>query len=48
MSGLFPHYLDPVTMQWSHPYALLPVAEFLAVAVALLLLGGVVTCKQDA
>jgi ABC-type transport system involved in multi-copper enzyme maturation permease subunit len=48
MSGLFPHYLDPITMHWSNTYALLPIAGFLAAAVALLLLGGAVTCKQDA
>jgi ABC-2 type transport system permease protein len=47
MSGLFPHYLDRTTMLWSGSYALLPIAGFLAAATILLVLGGMVTAKQD-
>jgi hypothetical protein len=47
MSGLFPHYLDRTTMLWTNTYALLPIAAFLAAAMILLLLSGMVTLKQD-
>ena len=47
MSGLFPHYLDRTTMLWTSTYALLPIAGFLTAAMTLLLLGGMITTKQD-
>ena len=47
MSGLFPHYLDRTTMLWTNTYASAPIAGFMAVALALVLLGGVVTTRQD-
>jgi ABC-2 type transport system permease protein len=47
MSGLFPHYLDRTTMLWTNSYALSPIAGFLAAAMMLLVLGGIVTIKQD-
>jgi ABC-2 type transport system permease protein len=47
MSGLFPHYLDRTTMLWTNTYALSPIAGFLAAAMVLLVLGGIVTIKQD-
>lgn len=47
MSGLFPHYLDRTTMLWSHTYALIPIAGFLAVAFGLFALSGVVSARQD-
>lgn len=47
MSGLFPHYLDRSTMLWTNNYALLPIAGFLAAAMMLLVLGAMVTTKQD-
>jgi ABC-2 type transport system permease protein len=47
MSGLFPHYLNRTTMLWTDTYALFPIAGFLAAAMILIVLGGVVTINQD-
>jgi ABC-2 type transport system permease protein len=47
MSGLFPHYLDRSTMLWGNTYALTPIGSFLAVALLLIVLGGLVTRRQD-
>lgn len=47
MSGLFPHYLDRGTMLWTGSYASAPIAGFLAAALALVLLSGLVTTRQD-
>jgi hypothetical protein len=47
MSGLFPHYLDRSTMHWAGTYALLPIAGCLAAAMTLLIVGGIITAKQD-
>ena len=45
--GIFPHYLDRTTMLWTNSYAFSPIAGFLAAAAILLVLGGMVTAKQD-
>ena len=47
MTGVFPHYLDRTTMLWTNTYALSPIAGFLAAAMMLFLLGGIVTKNQD-
>ena len=47
MSGLFPNYLDRSAMLWAGTYALLPIAGFLAPAMTLLVVSGVITTKQD-
>ena len=47
MTGVFPHYLDRTTMLWTNTYALSPIAGFLAAAMMLFLLGGIVTINQD-
>jgi ABC-2 type transport system permease protein len=47
MSGVFPHYLDRVTMLWSGSYALLPIAGFLAAAAVLVLLSNLIVRRQD-
>ena len=48
MSGVFPHYLDRSTKLWTGAYDLAPIAGFLAVAMSLIALGGLVTSRQDA
>ena len=47
MTGVFPHYLDRTTMLWTNTYPLFPIAGFLAAATMLVLLGSIVTIKQD-
>ncbi|MFZ0518469.1 MAG: hypothetical protein WBG23_03015 [Acidobacteriaceae bacterium] len=47
MTGVFPHYLDRTTMLWTNTYPLSPIAGFLAAAMMLFLVGGIVTIKQD-
>jgi ABC-2 type transport system permease protein len=47
MSGLSPHYMDHTTMLWTNSYSLFPIAGFLAAAMTLFVLGGIVTMKQD-
>jgi ABC-2 type transport system permease protein len=47
MSGLFPRYLDRATMLWTNTYSFVPIMGFLAVAVALVALSGVITMRQD-
>lgn len=47
MSGVFPHYLDRTTMLWTNTYALAPIGGFLAAALALVLLSGLLTTSQD-
>lgn len=47
MSGLFPHYLDRTTMLWSNTYALTPIAGFLAAALGLFVISGLLTVRQD-
>jgi len=47
MSGLFPHYLDRSTMLWTSTYAINPIVCFFAAALLLIVMGGLVTSRQD-
>jgi ABC-2 type transport system permease protein len=47
MSGVFPRYLDRTTMLWTSSYALSPIIGFLAAALLLIAVGGLVTSRQD-
>lgn len=47
MSGLFPHYLDRTTMLWTNTYASAPIAGFMSAALALVVIGSLVTTRQD-
>ena len=47
MSGVFPRYLDRSTMLWTSSYALTPIVGFLAAALLLIAVGGLVTSRQS-
>lgn len=47
MSGIFPRYLDRTTMLWTSSYALTPIVGFFAAALLLIVVGGLVTSRQD-
>jgi len=47
MSGLLPQYLDRTTMLWGPNYAIVPILYFFAAALALIVVGMMVTARQD-